>query len=212
MKEVSCWACLSPLKDKHQKVCLECNSWQNWRRFVSISNTSVALLIALLSVLTLVSTTLLAVYDEFFPELEVNISGYFNTKNQLITLNAYNFGTKPANLGSNIRCTFGLEDAMGHAKDNEGVEVEFWSIDAKVVNPNSGLKIEFIPQVADFDLSKYQVLCFGALNYFDRATLVEPFFLAIVPETGNTWWPIESTATTNELIEALYPKKVIFQR
>lgn len=211
MTEVNCWACLTPLK-KHQKVCLKCNSWQNWRRHISISNTSVALLIALLSVVTLVGTKLLELYDEFYPELEVHLSGHFDTESQVITLNAYNFGNEPAKLGSNIRCTFGLENAMGHAKTNEGVEVEFWSIDVRIVTPSGALKTEFIPQFSDFDHSHHQVLCFGALNYFDRTTLVEPFFLAIVPETGHTWWPIEGQATTKEIIEALYPKIVEFQR
>lgn len=210
MTEKNCWACLSPLK-KQQKVCLNCNSWQNWRRFVSASNTSVALLIALLSVLTLVGTKLLYLYDEFYPTLEVHISGYFNSESRAITLNAYNFGTKSANFGQNIRCTFGLEDAMGHAKDNEGVEVEFWSTTASLVPPNSALQIEFRPQIPAFDPKYEQVLCFGALNYLDRKTLVEPFFLAIIPNASHTWWPIEGLATTEEIIEALYPKQVTFQ-
>ncbi|WP_172978768.1 hypothetical protein [Roseovarius sp. THAF8] len=170
------------------------------------------MLIALLSVATLVGTKLLELYDEFFPDLEVNLAGHFNTESRLLTVNAYNFGVDSANLGSNIRCTFGLEDAMGHAKDNEGVEVEFWSIHEKIVSPKSALQIQFTPQVSDFDPGHHQVLCFGALNYFDRTTLVEPFFLTIVPNTDHVWWPVEGMATTNELIEALYPKEIKFQR
>lgn len=209
MTEVNCWACRTPLK-KRQKICLECNSWQDWRRHISISNTSLALLIALFSVVTLVGTKFLEFYDELHPELEIHLSGHFDTKGQVITLNAYNFGTVPANLASNIRCTFGLENAMGHAKSNEGVEVEFWTTDTKMVPPNSALEVDFIPQFSDFDPSHYQVLCFGALEYFDRSGQVEPFFLSIAPETGHTWWPIESWATTEENVELLYPRKVDF--
>ncbi|PTR35590.1 hypothetical protein SAMN05216376_12035 [Mameliella alba] len=210
MAEENCWACLSPLK-KHQRVCLNCNSWQGWRGWVGISNTTVALLIALLSVVALIGEKLLALHDEYYPNLEVHISGYFDSESRVITLNIYNFGEKPANFGSNLRCTFGLKDAMGHSKNNEGVEVEFWSTSARIVSPESALQIEFTPQVLAFDPMHEQVLCFGALNYFDRTTLVEPFFLTIVPNSEHIWWPIEGFSTTNELIEALYPKKVTFQ-
>lgn len=205
-----CWACLKPILEK-QKICLECNSWQNWQRFVTISNTSVALLIALLSVGTLVGTQVKGVYDEYYPLLEVHISGHFNSEARTITLDTYNFGSVSANFGSNINCVFGLEDAMGHPKDNDGLEIEFWTIAPKRVDPHSAHKIEYIPQASDFDPESSQVLCFGALNYHDRATTVEPFFLAIIPREENTWWAIEGWPTTERLIELMYPKPVTFQ-
>ncbi|MEP1765538.1 MAG: hypothetical protein ABJJ53_02620 [Sulfitobacter sp.] len=211
MKEKVCWACGSSLKTD-QKVCLECGSWQNWRRHVGISNTSLALLVALLSVASLGSRTLLDFYDEFYPDLEVNLSGYFDSERKIINLSAYNFGNKSANFGSNLRCTFGLDNAMGHSKENDGLEVEFWSTKESIVAPSAALQIEFKPQVLLFDPELEQVICFGALNYFDRSTQVEPFFLTIIPNADHLWWPIEGIPTTQQEIELLYPKPVSFQR
>lgn len=211
MKEQACWACGTSLK-KDQKVCLECGSWQTWRRYIGISNTSLALLIALLSIVSLGGRTLLDLYEEFYPDLEVNLSGQFDSERQTIHLRAYNFGNKSANLGANIRCTFGLDNAMGHSKENDGFEVEFWSIEKRIVAPSAALQIEFKPQVLAFDPKQEQVICFGALNYFDRSTQVESFFLTIIPNSDHRWWPIEGIPTTEKEIELLYPKSVSFQR
>lgn len=197
---------------KEQKVCLECNSWQNWRRYIGISNTSLALLIAFLSVMSLGGRALLDLYDDLFPNLEVSLSGYFDSKNQIIHLSGYNLGNKSANFGSNIYCTFGLTNAMGHAKENDGLEVEFWSTEKSIVAPKTAFQIEFISQVGAFEPEEEQVICFGALNYFDRNTSVEHFFLEIYPNASHHWWPIEGFPTTEQEIESLYPKPVIFQR
>lgn len=50
-KERTCWACTRPLQ-KNQKICLDCDNWQNWRRHLYISNSSLALVVALLSIAT----------------------------------------------------------------------------------------------------------------------------------------------------------------
>lgn len=47
--EHTCWACQTPLK-RRQKICLECESWQNWRKYLSISNATLGLLVALIAV------------------------------------------------------------------------------------------------------------------------------------------------------------------
>ena len=211
MSEKKCWACTSPLKQK-QKICLGCQSWQDWRKFINISNTSIALVIALISVISLVGSRLLDLYSDLFPTQEVNITGHFDSNNQSINLRAYNFGDVPANLGSNIRCIFGLEDAMGNEDRTGGTEVEFWTTGDRIAQPAESLPIEYAPQTLDFDTGQHQALCFGALNYLGTTNHTEFFFLVIVPNGDHIWWPIESLFTTQDAIEELYPREYRFQR
>lgn len=44
-----CWACLQPIKSA-QRYCLECKSWQNWRRHLNLSTSTLSLIVALLAV------------------------------------------------------------------------------------------------------------------------------------------------------------------
>ncbi|WP_136658383.1 hypothetical protein [Nitratireductor sp. XY-223] len=60
--EPVCWACRGGLKPNQQK-CVECDSWQNWRMYFAFSSTSLALLVALLSIVT----TFFSISDRFVP-------------------------------------------------------------------------------------------------------------------------------------------------
>lgn len=52
-----CWACKSEIADD-QLICIECDSWQNWRRYTVFSAMILSLLISLLSVFGLVFPTI----------------------------------------------------------------------------------------------------------------------------------------------------------
>lgn len=67
-KRTQCRTCLEDIYDGARK-CIECGSYQDWRRYIGLSNTSLSLIIALLSVLSLFIT----VVDNAFIEDE-NIS------------------------------------------------------------------------------------------------------------------------------------------
>lgn len=56
--------CIECFRTLHKKarICTNCNSYQDWRRFISIGNTTIALLIALISVLSLSSENLVKIY------------------------------------------------------------------------------------------------------------------------------------------------------
>jgi len=47
---VECWACKARISDG-QKYCSECDNWQNWRRYVTVSTTFLALAVSFVSVL-----------------------------------------------------------------------------------------------------------------------------------------------------------------
>ncbi len=193
-------------------LCTNCNSWQNWRRYISISNTFLALLIALISVLTLAGSKFVDLYNGVFPDREVNISGYFDKRNRKIVLNVYNFGNVPANLASNIQCVFGLENALGNSMTNEGTEIEYWTGAEKIVLAGKSLLIEYDPQIPKFDAGDQQILCFSALNYLDRGNKVENYFMAIIPNLDHIWWPIETHFTTEDEIQSIYPRELNFQQ
>lgn len=67
-----CWACTHPLND-HQSVCLECNNWQNWRRYLNLSATTLSLLIALISVATVSIPVIMNVISD--PRAAVKVGG-----------------------------------------------------------------------------------------------------------------------------------------
>lgn len=57
-----CWACRTLLK-LNQVKCTECDSWQNWRRYLVFSSTSLALIVAILSGLA----TVFSLSERFLP-------------------------------------------------------------------------------------------------------------------------------------------------
>lgn len=48
----TCWACLAELKSG-QKICASCGNWQNSQKYIGFSNTTLSLLIALFSVISI---------------------------------------------------------------------------------------------------------------------------------------------------------------
>ncbi len=110
-----CWACETDLTD-HQNKCLECESWQNWRRFIAISDSSLALLVALLSVLTVV-VPVLAPYFKSHQE-QLFLSGFVKPVKSKplgdrvlwswrINLRLRNPMTESAFVESTLRCPMG---------------------------------------------------------------------------------------------------------
>lgn len=85
-----CWACTKPL-DSNQQKCLECDSWQNWRSWLNLSTTTLALIVAIISS----TTTLLPLLTGIWPtppkftifgetktrELNPNIVAEFTVRN-----------------------------------------------------------------------------------------------------------------------------------
>lgn len=67
-----CWACQSDILEA-QKVCLECGSWQNWRRYLNLSTATLGLLVALISVS---GTAITAISDRLTQKVAVlHVSG-----------------------------------------------------------------------------------------------------------------------------------------
>ncbi|WP_195819784.1 hypothetical protein [Roseobacter sp. MH60115] len=74
MTEKLCWACQAHLREA-QIRCTECDTWQNWRKVISISDSSLTVLVALFSVFALATQSLVAAKIELFPSIEVSTSG-----------------------------------------------------------------------------------------------------------------------------------------
>lgn len=95
--------------------------------------------------------------------------------------------------------------ALGKRDDaGSGTEVEFWSLEDRVVVQNQSKKVEFDAQVVEFKETQRQVLCFSALNYLTRDTEQEDFLLTIIPHPEHAWWPIEAFFQEDLDVWAMY--------
>lgn len=89
---MQCKVCREDIK-LGAKKCTHCNSYQDWRRLVAVSSSVLALLVALVSV---ISTTLPHLSEIFVEEFSnVNIQAH-SIKSQYIEVVAYNSGNKEA--------------------------------------------------------------------------------------------------------------------
>lgn len=68
-----CWNCKKNLEPSDALTCVVCNSPQNWRRYVMVSQTTLALIVALLSVLTVVLPIIGKLFDENRSKLAVDV-------------------------------------------------------------------------------------------------------------------------------------------
>ncbi|MCP4408657.1 MAG: hypothetical protein GY807_13000 [Gammaproteobacteria bacterium] len=95
-----CWACRKPLGDGQVK-CLECSSWQNWRRYMVFSASILSLLIALISVSGALGPSLLEAFRGKSPKIVV-IDG--KASDLSLTLHIANAGSQITAVMSNIQC------------------------------------------------------------------------------------------------------------
>lgn len=203
----TCWACREDLSEG-QVICLKCNSWQNWQRYMNLSSSTLSLLVALVSVSTVLAGVGIDQYRRVFPVEEVHVSGYFDTVTREMSLNVFNYGDVAANMASNVNCVFGLKDALSYGKTDLGTEVSFWTTDEKISSPGYNLKVAYYPQLRAFDQGSEQVICFSALNYLGARAHREIFFLSIQPEQNSRWWAVEAWFTTADVVEQLYPREI----
>lgn len=75
-----CWACRQSLTDK-QIVCLKCNSWQNWRRHLNLSNTTLSLIVAILALASVLIQNAEEIWIKWFPRYEIAATGFVSRIN-----------------------------------------------------------------------------------------------------------------------------------
>ncbi len=63
MSDVRCWACASTLEAQAAVFCSKCNHYQNWRRFLTFSTTSLSLLVALIAVTGAVAPAIAGLFE-----------------------------------------------------------------------------------------------------------------------------------------------------
>lgn len=93
-----------------QLKCLECESWQNWRRFANVSNTTLSLFIALASVGSILVVNFSELYREWYPTYDATYYGYVALANDSFTdfrLVSFveNLGTANFSMPSSLNCT-----------------------------------------------------------------------------------------------------------
>lgn len=94
----NCLVCREEIRPDALK-CVHCDSFQDWRRHVNLSNTVLALLVALVSV----STVLLPILNELFEEQVSNVSvTYHGVHENLINLVATNSVSKEGVIAEEI--------------------------------------------------------------------------------------------------------------
>ncbi|MEM7301610.1 MAG: hypothetical protein AAF468_11055 [Pseudomonadota bacterium] len=98
-----CWACNTSLS-KNQKICLECNSWQNFRKYINVSNTTLSLLIALISVLGAVGPKVSELFTK--PEMTISLTKFDNF---LATIEVFDEATQASVIETPLECDFVVE-------------------------------------------------------------------------------------------------------
>ncbi|WP_224825396.1 hypothetical protein [Cognatishimia sp. MH4019] len=99
---MKCWACQSELAE-NQKFCCECEHWQNWRRYFGFSTTVLSLLVALISVLGVVTPILMDVINKIDVPV-VEVSGSHSENYQAFSIQVENLSDKPVVFPSLLRC------------------------------------------------------------------------------------------------------------
>jgi hypothetical protein len=124
-KNLTCWACN---KEIHvgQKICLECNQWQGWRRYFHDLSTPLSLLVALIAVIT----TFASVTDKAFtnPTVSLGLTGtskfVVENGNDYVQLDlaVKNYGEVDAAIEPRMECVTALSPIPLNAQGNYSIE------------------------------------------------------------------------------------------
>jgi len=87
-----CRVCLEPIRARAKK-CVKCESYQDWRRFLSLSNTVLALLVALVSVSTAAIPEITKLFTTSYSSVSAQKRGIKGNQIEFIVNNS---GTKEA--------------------------------------------------------------------------------------------------------------------
>lgn len=119
-KGSTCWACTEPIKSGQVK-CIKCSSWQNWRRILSDSNTTLALLVALTALFPMLSESVRTAFLAWNPTFSASILGELHRDNvsegryefEIIAV-AENTGTETLVIATYLDCDiFGDQRNLG---------------------------------------------------------------------------------------------------
>jgi len=154
----TCVACASEIPGPAKK-CVHCGGYQNWRRYVDFGNTSLALLIALLTVIGSLSDKLLLLYTEFFSANNPSVVKSIRfLDDKRLTIIFSNIGKSRALVDSGVLCRIpivkrGIELArsnLAEFRNPRPTEIEasivmsFTSLSRnQIIEPKSSLAIEY---------------------------------------------------------------------
>jgi hypothetical protein len=119
-EETTCWACKQAIP-LGARVCTECSSWQNWRKWVNISTVNLSLVIALISVLGAVTPTLMSLFERDHFSLKLIYTGSVGKPEQM-QIYASNVGNKLAIHDSHMICIVLMpQDIIPETQDREQI-------------------------------------------------------------------------------------------
>jgi hypothetical protein len=105
--KIPCPTCREPI-DPRARKCIHCDSYVDWRSFLSVSQTTLALLIALI---TVASSTLPGLYGWLAPHNSKLRPEFKQIYNQFLELYFFNDGDRPGQL---VRVSLSATTADGH--------------------------------------------------------------------------------------------------
>jgi hypothetical protein len=133
---IKCVVCKNPIAQEALK-CIHCNSYQDWKRYIFFSNSVLALLIALVSVLTVAIPVL---SNSFKSEEELISISVVDVKSDLILL-AINSGTRPGVVKPTAKLTIFTENTDKltlHLRHNTESQGDFSNL---IVSPNNSVML-----------------------------------------------------------------------
>ena len=167
---IKCVVCKEPIAQDALK-CIHCNSYQDWKRYIFFSNSVLALLIALVSVLTVAIPVL---HNSFKSEEEFISISVVDVESDLILL-AINSGTRPGVIKPTAKLTIFTENTdkfilpLRHNTDESKGELSNF-----IVSPNNSIMLNaYLPNFFfsqhDTDKNKKCVLEITIIS-FDLST------------------------------------------
>ena len=129
-----CRACRETI-DSHASKCPKCQSYQNWRRYLDVGNSALALLVALASIVTLGGPPFIKAISSMLPVKEKIVVGIISSKPENFKIFAFNDGTAFGVLNAEAKL---VVSRRGGSTKNESLTITTGvkgSIDDFVIEP-----------------------------------------------------------------------------
>jgi len=139
--EQKCVVCKN-LINMGAKKCIQCDSWQDYRQFLNIGNTSISLIIAVLSVFALASDGIIKILEYTRDKNLSEVIGHvMELEEDYLTMFVKNIGPSQAVLSSEVFCNFSSHDKKTDLTKIETVYYAAKQSENLILNSNESTKI-----------------------------------------------------------------------
>lgn len=152
--KTQCWACNHEI-DSGQKLCSNCNSWQDYRRFLRFSNSTISLIAASISVVAAVFATFSSILTREKHDISAAVLiNRFDGNGESIEFRIRNLGSNPVLLPEFLNCrTF----RYGHTESSDNfsmITADDRYVGLNAANHKTVVYVPFSPHKNNFENQK----------------------------------------------------------